>query len=75
MVTISAKFTQNSGTLFCDSQVVERRSEPMRRVLPMMFVCVSVVGFAVFHAHSQRAENIAYLVPEAAPVEAHRLTQ
>lgn len=47
----------------------------MRRVLPMMFVCVSVVGFAVFHAHSQRAEDIAYLVPEAAPVEAHRLTQ
>lgn len=47
----------------------------MRRVLPMMFVCVAVVGFAVFHAHSGEGEDFAYLVPEAAPVLVESLTQ
>lgn len=47
----------------------------MRRVLPMMFVCVSLVGFAVFHAHSDKGENLAYLVPEATPVVVESLTQ
>lgn len=47
----------------------------MRRVLPMMFVCVTVVGFAVFHAHSEKGEDFAYLVPEATPVLVESLTQ
>lgn len=47
----------------------------MSRVLPMMIFCVSMVGVAVFHAHSQKGEDFAYLVPEAAPVVVETLTQ
>lgn len=47
----------------------------MRRVLPMMFACLSLVGYAVFNAHSDKGEDLAYLVPEAAPVLVDTLTQ
>lgn len=46
----------------------------MSRVLPMMIFCVSMVGVAVFHAHSKK-ETYAYLVPEATPVAVETLTQ
>lgn len=46
----------------------------MRRVLPMIFVCVSLVGAAVVHAHSNKGEELAYLVPEAAHVVVETLS-
>lgn len=47
----------------------------MRRVLPMMFACLALVGLAVFNAHNDKGEELAYLVPEATPITVDTLTQ
>lgn len=46
----------------------------MRRVLPMIFTCLSLVGYAVFQAHASEGENVAQLVPTASPVSVETLT-
>ncbi len=46
----------------------------MRRVLPMIFTCLGLVGYAVFQAHDDGSETYAQLVPDAAPVAVETLT-
>lgn len=47
----------------------------MRRVLPMIFTCLSIVGYAVFHAHAEPRDNYAQLVPDATPVSVETLNR
>ncbi|CUI87341.1 hypothetical protein [Cognatishimia activa] len=46
----------------------------MRRVLPMIFTCFAIVGYAVFQAHAVKAENHAQYIPTATPIEIEHLT-
>ena len=45
----------------------------MRRVLPMIFTCFAIVGYAVFQAHAVKAENHAHYIPTATPIETEQL--
>lgn len=47
----------------------------MRRVLPMIFTCLGIVGYAVFQAHAEQTEDYAQLVPDATPVSVEPLTR
>lgn len=45
----------------------------MTRLLPMIFACLSLVGYAVFHAHVVQADDYAQAVPTAAAVSVEAL--
>ncbi|MFY0597760.1 MAG: hypothetical protein JXQ85_15120 [Cognatishimia sp.] len=40
----------------------------MNRVLPMIFTCLGIVGYAVFQAHADTDDDLAYYVPASQPV-------
>lgn len=46
----------------------------MRRVLPMIFICLGLVGYAVVHAHAAPADVYAQAIPSASPVWVETLT-